>query len=504
MKTFLNIKQQAVAIEIICYLHIFLFCYAAISKILDFENFQVQVAQSPMLTAYTGPITVMIPIIEILLALLLALPKFRNSALLASYGLMIMFSTYIFIILNYSPYVPCSCGGILEKMDWNQHLIFNLVVASFALVGAYLSLGKLPDTRLNKKQGILILTAVTMGAIVIMFLLFYTSENTIHHRNNFVRRTPPFITKKAHQMDLKYNSFYFAGYEQNKIYLSNTTAPSIITILDTALTKKEEIKIKLQNEVANLTQPQIKILPPNVFVLDGLSSTIYRGDVTNWKAKLMLTNLQRFTVAEPIDSATIAFRAATVAYGNVLGTFNWENKIEAKLHKALLEKQIDGYFDTDGSMHYSEEMKRFVYVYYYRNEFIVTDKNLNLVSRGHTIDTTTKARVTIKYINSKKQNSLAAPPFMVNRKSALHKNLLFINSLLPGRYDPKIMWDKSSVIDVYDITNNSYRMSFYIEKIDGRAFDSFIVTDEYLFALYDKTVIAYHFSPFLTKEFKKL
>lgn len=502
MKTFHTIKLQAIAIEIICYLYIFLFGYAAISKILDFENFQVQVAQSPMLTAYTGPITVMVPIIEILLALLLALPKFRNSALLASYGLMIMFSTYIFIILNYSPYVPCSCGGILEKMDWNQHLIFNLAFAFFALIAVYFSLGKSTGTRLNKKRIILLLTAVTVGAIIIMFLLFYTSENTLHHRNNFVRRTPPFITKKAHQMDLKYNSFYFAGYEQNKIYLGNITTPSIITQLDTALTKKEEKKIKLENETPNLSQPQIKILPPHVFVLDGFSSTIYRGDVTNWNAKLMLTNLQRFTVAAPIDSTTVAFRAATVAYGNVLGTFNWKNKIEIQLHKALLEKQIDGYFDTDGSMQYSKELQRFVYVYYYRNEFIVTDKNLNLISKGRTIDTTTKARLTIKYINSKKQNSLAAPPFMVNRKSALHKNLLFINSLLPGRFDPKIMWDKSSVIDVYDITNNTYRMSFYIEKISGHAFDSFIVTDEYLFALYDKTIIAYRFSPFLTKEFK--
>lgn len=31
-----------------------LFMYAAMSKMLDFENFQVQLAQSPLLSAYAG------------------------------------------------------------------------------------------------------------------------------------------------------------------------------------------------------------------------------------------------------------------------------------------------------------------------------------------------------------------------------------------------------------------------------------------------------------------
>ncbi len=34
----------------VAYFYILLYCYAAISKILDFENFQIQLAQSPLIS----------------------------------------------------------------------------------------------------------------------------------------------------------------------------------------------------------------------------------------------------------------------------------------------------------------------------------------------------------------------------------------------------------------------------------------------------------------------
>jgi uncharacterized membrane protein YphA (DoxX/SURF4 family) len=54
-------------------------------------------------------------------------------ALYASFGLMVIFSAYIITILNFSEYVPCSCGGILENMSWRQHFWFN---AGFVALGA--------------------------------------------------------------------------------------------------------------------------------------------------------------------------------------------------------------------------------------------------------------------------------------------------------------------------------------------------------------------------------
>ena len=127
-------KNINAIVNTICYLYTLLFIYAATSKLLDFDTFLIQLGQSPLLSAFVDWVSISIPGIEISIAIILLIPKFRLLGLYASYLLMSMFTTYIHIILNYSSFVPCSCGGILQKMTWNQHLIFNMVFIILALI----------------------------------------------------------------------------------------------------------------------------------------------------------------------------------------------------------------------------------------------------------------------------------------------------------------------------------------------------------------------------------
>lgn len=137
MKTFQNLKKLIPLV--VAYSCAILFIYAAVSKILDFENFQIQLAQSPLLSAFAGYVAWGVPALEIVLSLLLLSNKGRSMGLFGSFGLMIMFTAYIYIILNYSAFVPCSCGGVLEKMSWNQHLIFNIVFVLLSALAALMS-----------------------------------------------------------------------------------------------------------------------------------------------------------------------------------------------------------------------------------------------------------------------------------------------------------------------------------------------------------------------------
>lgn len=125
-------------LEIICFLFILLFSYAAISKLWDFNVFKIQLGQSPLLTAFAGWVSWGIPIIELVTALLLAIPKYRLVALYAALGLMSLFTLYIIAVLKFSNFVPCSCGGILERMGWQEHLIFNSVFVILAILGILL------------------------------------------------------------------------------------------------------------------------------------------------------------------------------------------------------------------------------------------------------------------------------------------------------------------------------------------------------------------------------
>jgi len=132
----MNTKRAiiTISVHIICYAYALLFVYAAVSKGLDYDNFVSQLGQSPLLSAFATWVAWLVPLLEIVLAIALLTPKTRFCALFGSYNLMIMFSAYIYIILNYSPFIPCSCGGILEKMGWTEHLAFNI---AFVLLGFF-------------------------------------------------------------------------------------------------------------------------------------------------------------------------------------------------------------------------------------------------------------------------------------------------------------------------------------------------------------------------------
>jgi len=119
-------KNRSVLIDIISAAFVLLFVYAALSKILDFEKFRVELGKSPVLNVFAGFIAISVPLFEIVIAILLIIRKSQLFALYASFTLMTLFSTYIITILKFSSYIPCSCGGILSNMSWIQHLLFNI------------------------------------------------------------------------------------------------------------------------------------------------------------------------------------------------------------------------------------------------------------------------------------------------------------------------------------------------------------------------------------------
>ena len=247
-------------IEIICLLYILLFVYAAVSKLLDFENFQVQLGQSPLLSAFAGWVSWTVPITEILIVFLLILPKYRLLGLFCSFSLMVMFTTYIYIILNFSPHIPCSCGGIIDKLSWSQHMFFNMLFIASAFIGfLFLENSLLFRTRKHK---IVSLFVGTFGSITLIAVLFLLSEDMIHHKNNFIRRFPHKPNKSTHEIDLKLNSYYIAGIGNGKIYLGNVTAPLNILAIDTTLASSQQYRITLARNDLRFRTFRVTVKPP--------------------------------------------------------------------------------------------------------------------------------------------------------------------------------------------------------------------------------------------------
>lgn len=484
----LNVNIKSIILDIICLLFVLLFVYAAVSKFLDFENFQAQLGLSPLLSAFADYASVGVIILEILIALLIAIPKFRLIGLYSSFSLMVMFSTYIFIILNYSSFIPCSCGGILEKMDWKQHFIFNLVFVLLAVIGVALL-----KTKAYLKSVIITLACLLLFSISVVTVLFLLSEDMIQHRNSFIRRFPHAAATKIKEMDLKYSGYYFAGTALDKIYLANYNAPLQILVVDSNLKQKKLITMGISDYSLPFRSVQIKVIPPHFYVMDGTIPIIFKGNISNWKAYPVKSGYSYFLKAEPIDSTTIIFRAQQQQTGeNILGTFKFGDTTKVSYAPIVLEKQIDGFFDTDGTLQYSNQLRKLVYVYRYRNQFIVTNDALVVKYRGNTIDTTSRAH--LKVIKNKKSGDrkLGGTPYVVNSSAALDGKLLFVNSSLRGRYESTTMWKEASVIDVYNIEQNSYRASFYVYNIGSEKMRSFLVSGNYLYVIIGQNLHKYY------------
>ncbi len=125
-------------VEIISYLFILLFVYAAVSKLLSFERFILQIGQSPILFPYATPLAILVPAAELIISVLLSIDRYRLAGLYASFTLMMIFTFYIIAILQFSEHVPCACGGVLEALGWRAHLVFNILFVALSVVGILL------------------------------------------------------------------------------------------------------------------------------------------------------------------------------------------------------------------------------------------------------------------------------------------------------------------------------------------------------------------------------
>lgn len=351
------------------------------------------------------------------------------------------------------------------------------------------------------KVKILILIIGAVLGSSVMFQVFQFSEKIMHYENRFIRRFPPFVAQEIHQSDLIYDSYYFAGAEKGNIYLANYTAPLQILVLDSTLRKRTIHQIELKENDLPFQSPQIRVKGEHFFVFEGIAPYVFKGNTTDWKGSLKITSGNYFSQLEPMDSVNMVVRYLSPKSGeSLIGTLNLSDSTKAAYGFDLLEKQFDGIFDTDGSLHFNEELNKIVYLYRYRNEFIVSNPFLQLDFRGNTIDTVSQAQVRLVQLKNSTMKTFAEPPLVVNKTSAVSGNLLYVNSKLPGLYESENLWKIASIIDVYNLKDKSYRSSFPIYNIKEKKIKSMLVSEHFLYALIGKKIVCYKLGDHLTQD----
>lgn len=120
--------------------------YASFSKYFDFAGFQRAMHNQPFPSWFSDVLVIVLPPMEIIAAILLAVDKTRITGLKVSIGLMTAFTLYIVaILLHLYPMVPCTCGGIIRLMSWPQHLLFNLFFIAIAIIALKITVENQPS-----------------------------------------------------------------------------------------------------------------------------------------------------------------------------------------------------------------------------------------------------------------------------------------------------------------------------------------------------------------------
>src|SRR5690554_495570 len=414
---FKNHITQKRIIDIISMLFIVLFVYASISKLLEFKDFQTQLGQSPVLGAFAMIISYSVIGMELITALLLALEKTRILGLYIAFTLMVMFTSYIVIILNFTSFTPCSCGGVLEALGWTEHLIFNAAFITLALWALYVA-RKASYKQVTRRS----LSLACIG-FACVFGLFFSSDQEIKRNNAFQRKYSPHGLEELGSIPLESNSFYIAGIDDSMIYLGNYYAPLYLKAIDIYSKTSKDIKIEIENYELPYKRVRIEVNPPYFFIGDGTIPILFRGKISDWKAKTFSHGDAHFYQFAAIDSTSIVLSTtSSKTKMNVLGILqNDQDKTTFNLNSKILKKQSSGTFDTDGILLWNNQHQYMLYVYYYRNQFEITNKQLQFQYTGKTIDTIKQAQINVDYYQKDAQYKIGKA-IVVNRHASTYGN----------------------------------------------------------------------------------
>lgn len=329
-----------------------------------------------------------------------------------------------------------------------------------------------------------------MFSTITVFALYLLTDDVLHKHNSFVRLFPSHPLMEFRAYDIRYNSYYIAGGTAHHIYLGNVTAPRHMLIVNSTLKDTQHVQLNIKDmDKYNFKSINVAIDSPYFYIMDGVMPGLFRGNVSNWTAEKYIPDSAYFNLSIPLGSSSVGLRVLSTK------TNQYELAKETRMQPyfetkpGLLEKQVDGMFCVDGMLHYNRELARLVYVYFYRNQFLCMDTGFNLLYRGNTIDTVSRAKIKVGNIASEQSITMSAPPLTVNKRSCTYGNWLFVNSNLLAKNESEENFNKASVIDVYDLLDGTYRFSFYLFDHEKKKLHDLRVFDNTVYALYDHYIV---------------
>jgi hypothetical protein len=341
---------------------------------------------------------------------------------------------------------------------------------------------------INVKKRSLNLVYCLVGGVLAILCLSQYSRKVSYSGNGFIRLIPPHVAIPDRIRDLRVNSYYLAGGSSSIFYLGNHTSPHLITTIDQGLADSSVHRLSMLSAGGRFARSlMIQIDSPHIYLFEGVTPTLVQGKLNDSLLRRTQGKFY-FNLATPLSPVSAIFRVVDQHRQNIL-----VKQLNDSITHAdnILEKQVDGIFCTEGSLHAQPKANRLVYVYSYRNQFIVMDTNMQVRYKGRTIDTVSHVKFSVNFIPSEKSLTLSSPPTFVNKESCVSGNYVFIHSGLRADNDESSIYDIGSPIDVYSLVDGHYLLSFFLPDYQHHKIRDFRVFGNTLIALYDHYAYTY-------------
>ncbi|HSZ87166.1 MAG TPA: hypothetical protein VK787_14130 [Puia sp.] len=283
-------------------------------------------------------------------------------------------------------------------------------------------------------------------------------------------------------------NFYIAGVTPDQIYLTEYNHPSEILVCNADLSSIHHFKIPVTGEERNI---HIRIDSPFVYAVNSANTTITIYKMKHDELSKYRTNnlhTMNFDLVAAVSPGSFILRAAD---SNKYFLAKYINGADPKKVN-VLEKQLDGFLCEDGILEFDPHLSRAFYLYYYRNQFICFDSNLNLLYKNNTIDTNVHVKLTVAQSGSIAFNTMSSPTKAINEKLCITSKFLLIESLLLGDNEDRLYFTKSSAIDAYNINDGKYQFSFYMSDFDNSKIREFkLLNKKTLVALQGEYILIY-------------
>jgi hypothetical protein len=338
-----------------------------------------------------------------------------------------------------------------------------------------------------KKRSLFLLSCLSGGVLGILGLALLSGA-TKHNSNGFIRLIPPHVAIPQKIHDVGFNSYYLAGGTASRFYLGNFTNPQWVSSLSLELADTNSQRLSMLSAGGRFARSlKITIDSPSIYLYEGVTPSIVQGTLGDSLLHRSTAHFY-FNGSAPLSPVSCIYRSIDQHQQNIL--IKQLNDSFTRVD-TIIKGQGDGIFSTEGELHAQPSSNRLVYIYSYRNEFIVTDTNLHVQYKARTIDTISRVKFTVSSIPSENKLTLSSPPTFVNKESCVSGNYLFIHSGLRADNDESSIYDIGSPIDIYSLINGKYLFSFFLPDYQHHKVRDFRVFNNTLIALYDHYAYSY-------------